>query len=60
MRFGGPDGGNGGRGGAVVFVADKSVRSLAAVRGIYQAAGGVKGQGGLRHGKNGQDITIAV
>src|SRR5436305_8074638 len=59
---GGPDGGDGGRGGDVVLVCDDSLRDLEAFRrrSHFKAARGGHGQGSLRHGKDGQTLEIAV
>ena len=59
---GGPDGGDGGRGGAVILVCDDSLRDLAAFRGgtQYKARRGGNGEGSLRHGADGDDLELAV
>src|SRR5919199_1108342 len=59
---GGPDGGDGGRGGSVCLRADKGVSTLLAFtrRRHVKAEPGAKGEGGNRHGKKGQDVYIAV
>ena len=59
---GGPDGGDGGRGGDVVFVADESVDTLLDFRGQFhwRADRGEDGSGALRYGKDGQDLIIKV
>jgi GTPase len=59
---GGPDGGDGGRGGDVVFVCDDSLRDLQSFRrkAHYRAGRGGHGEGGLRHGADGQMLTIKV
>jgi GTP-binding protein len=59
---GGPDGGDGGRGGAVLVVCDDALRDLQrlARRTHYSAARGGNGSGALRHGANGEDLEIAV
>ena len=59
---GGPDGGDGGRGGDVVLVCDPSRRDLATLRySPHQRAGrGGHGEGGQRHGKRGEDVVVAV
>jgi GTP-binding protein len=59
---GGPDGGDGGRGGDVVFVCDPSRRDLAALRfSPHQRAGrGGHGEGGQRHGARGDDAVVPV
>ena len=59
---GGPDGGDGGRGGDVVLVCDPSRRDLATLRySPHQRAGrGGHGEGGQRHGARGEDAVVAV
>jgi GTPase len=59
---GGPDGGDGGRGGDVVLVADLSRRDLSALRhSPHQRAGrGGHGQGKRRHGARGEDVVVPV
>jgi GTP-binding protein len=59
---GGPDGGDGGRGGDVVFVCDDSLRDLQSFRrkAHYRAGRGGHGEGSLRHGADGQTLTIRV
>jgi GTP-binding protein len=59
---GGPDGGDGGRGGDVVVLCDPSLRDLQSFRRRtrYQAGRGGHGQGALRHGATGEDIVIRV
>ena len=59
---GGPDGGDGGRGGSVVLVADPGLTTLAGFRRrrMYSADRGRHGEGGKRHGRSGSDLVIAV
>jgi GTPase len=59
---GGPDGGDGGRGGDVVLVCDPSRRDLAALRHgrHFRAGRGAHGQGKQRHGARGEDRTVPV
>lgn len=59
---GGPDGGDGGRGGSVWLVANRSVASLLAFRDHPHriATGGRHGQGKKRHGAAGEDLEVAV
>lgn len=59
---GGPDGGDGGRGGDVVLVCDGSLRDLQAFRrrSRYSAGRGGHGGGALRHGADGQTLEIRV
>ena len=62
VPFGGPDGGDGGRGGHIILQADPNVDSLIAL--YYQprqhAEDGGKGMGQKRHGRNGQDLILKV
>jgi GTP-binding protein len=59
---GGPDGGDGGRGGDVVLVSDPSRRDLAAMRHSrhFRAGRGGHGEGKQRHGRRGEDREILV
>ncbi|MBV8220514.1 MAG: GTPase ObgE [Solirubrobacterales bacterium] len=59
---GGPNGGDGGRGGSVVLVCDDSLRDLETFRrkAHFKARRGGHGEGSLRHGKDGADLTISV
>ncbi|MGH3928586.1 MAG: GTPase ObgE [Pseudonocardiaceae bacterium] len=60
--LGGPDGGNGGRGGDVVVVVDPGVHTLLDFhyRSHARAAGGKQGQGGNRNGAAGEDLLLRV
>jgi GTP-binding protein len=59
---GGPNGGDGGRGGDVVLVCDDSMRDLETFRrkAHFKAGRGGHGQGSLRHGRDGETLHIAV
>jgi GTP-binding protein len=59
---GGPDGGDGGRGGDVVLLCNDSLRDLHRFKGrTHQKAGrGGHGEGALRHGANGEDLVLTV
>lgn len=59
---GGPDGGDGGRGGDVVLVCDPSRRDLATMRIArhYRASRGGHGSGARRQGARGDDLEILV
>ncbi|MEM6674005.1 MAG: GTPase ObgE [Planctomycetota bacterium] len=59
---GGPDGGDGGRGGSVVLVAEPDVHSLLDVgrRFRYAAESGRPGGPRNRTGRSGEDVTVAV
>ncbi len=62
VAAGGPDGGDGGRGGDVVFVADSNLSTLADFRykRKYTAARGENGRGGRCNGKNAPKLVIRV
>jgi GTP-binding protein len=59
---GGPDGGDGGRGGHVFIQAKAGLNTLLDIsqRGSYAAPHGGHGEGGKRHGRNGRDVVIRV
>ncbi|MGB7982490.1 MAG: GTPase ObgE [Candidatus Nanopelagicales bacterium] len=60
--LGGPDGGNGGRGGDVILLADQATPSLLDYHHAphRRATSGVPGQGGHRNGANGADVVLPV
>ena len=62
VSAGGPDGGDGGRGGNVVFRVDEGVNTLLAYRYRHKfaAENGGDGKGGKLHGASGEDIIIPV
>lgn len=59
---GGPDGGDGGRGGDVCFVVSNDVQSLEALRYLnhYEAQNGRHGMGKKRAGRNGEPVILTV
>ena len=59
---GGPDGGDGGRGGDVVLVCDDSLRDLESFRrrSHFKARRGGHGEGSLRHGADGDTLELSV
>jgi GTP-binding protein len=59
---GGPDGGDGGRGGDVVLLCDDSLRDLQSFKrkAHYKARRGAHGQGALKHGADGGDLVVRV
>ena len=62
VEFGGPDGGDGARGGDVVFAASEHVNSLLSL--YYDpkcfAQDGGPGQGQKMYGKRGKDLVVPV
>ncbi|MFA0766991.1 MAG: hypothetical protein OXFUSZZB_000319 [Candidatus Fervidibacter sp.] len=59
---GGPAGGDGGRGGHVILLADPSVKTLVDLhlQRTYKAENGQHGQGSNKHGADGKDLVIRV
>jgi GTP-binding protein len=59
---GGPDGGDGGRGGSVFAVADRNINTLVEFRfkRIFKAHKGESGRGAQCYGKSGDDLTVRV
>ena len=59
---GGPDGGDGGRGGSVIVEADPQLSSLIDYRykHHFRAERGTHGQGARRHGRDGEDLVLRV
>jgi GTPase len=59
---GGPDGGDGGRGGDVYFETDENLDTLLDFAGKHhwQAKNGKDGEGSNKHGADGQDLVIKV
>ena len=62
VAAGGPDGGDGGRGGNVIFRVDEGTNTLLAFRYKHKfiAARGGDGKGGKFHGANGEDLVVTV
>ncbi len=62
VNAGGPDGGDGGRGGSIIFRVDEGSNTLLAFRykRKFTAEPGENGKGGKKHGRNGQDTVIQV
>jgi len=62
VPLGGPAGGDGGRGGDVVFELRRNLRTLVHIRYAkhYRAQAGQDGMGRNRHGKDGEDVVIPV
>src|ERR687894_104168 len=59
---GGPDGGDGGRGGDVVLVTDPDLRDLSFFQGrkSFRAGSGGHGRGANKHGADGEDVVLRV
>ncbi len=59
---GGPDGGDGGKGGDVIVRADHNLQTLLdfRYRRIFKAKSGKHGQGSQKTGKSGEDVVIRV
>ncbi|MCH7877709.1 MAG: GTPase ObgE [candidate division Zixibacteria bacterium] len=57
---GGPDGGDGGRGGSIEIIADPNLNTLLDFRysRIYKATSGQQGGGALKSGRSGRDIVL--
>ena len=62
IASGGPDGGDGGKGGDVVFVVDDNLSTLADFRykRKYTAPNGSDGSGSRKNGKKGENLVIRV
>lgn len=62
VEFGGPNGGNGGRGSNIVFVTDKSLRTLIDLKMMKHIKGnkGINGSGSNKTGADAEDIIIKV
>lgn len=62
VPHGGPNGGDGGRGGDVVLVADQSLSSFAHLYSFHEvlAKDGVPGSGNNCHGSDGEDAVLKV
>lgn len=59
---GGPDGGNGGRGGNIILRADKQLNTLMDFRykRSYVAKGGARGMGANKTGASAEDVVVRV
>lgn len=62
ITSGGPDGGDGGKGGDIVFQVDDNLSTLAdfKYKRKYKAPNGADGQGGRRNGRKAEDLIIKV
>lgn len=59
---GGPDGGDGGRGGDVIFKVNSHLNTLYNLKGkkVFTAETGEQGKGNNKHGRDGEDLIIEV
>ena len=62
VAAGGPDGGDGGKGGDIYFIVDKDMNTLVDFRykRKFQAENGKDGEGSHRYGKSGEDLYVKV
>ncbi len=62
VQFGGPDGGDGGKGGDIVFMADPNINTLVDFKSSkkFKAENGEKGSGSRCKGRSGEDLLIKV
>ena len=62
IEFGGPNGGNGGRGGSIYFIAKKGINSLSRYRHAIKvkADDGEKGHAKMMYGKGAEDVYLEV
>ena len=62
VPMGGPDGGNGGKGGDIIFRVEKGLKTLIDLKyhKIMKAEKGVNGKGSAMHGKKADDLIIKV
>ena len=62
VPHGGPNGGDGGKGGDIIFTVKRNLRTLAKLRHkhCFKARNGSDGQGWNRHGADGEDYVIPV
>ncbi|MBN1494231.1 GTPase ObgE [Candidatus Peregrinibacteria bacterium] len=62
VPYGGPDGGDGGRGGSIIIRANENITTLSdfRTRKMYKAADGRNGQGQNKAGVSGEDLILEV
>ncbi len=62
VAAGGPDGGDGGRGGSIYFIVDSDSNTLVDFRfkKKFKAENGKNGEGARRYGKSGEDLYVKV
>jgi GTP-binding protein len=62
IQFGGPDGGDGGKGGSVILEGDSGLNTLVDFRHrrLFKAQNGEGGKGRQMYGKGGEDVVVRV
>jgi GTP-binding protein len=62
VPFGGPDGGNGGKGGSVYIQVNEQLNTLLDIgeSRMFKAFDGAKGSGGRSTGRSGKDVVVSV
>lgn len=62
VPYGGPDGGDGGKGGSIVLIANRNVHTLLDFKfqPLWRAEDGGAGHGARKSGKSGEDLIIKV
>ena len=62
IEFGGPDGGDGGHGGSIIFVSDRNLNTLVdfRFRQHFKAEKGQNGKGKKKTGKSGKDLILKI
>ncbi len=62
IPFGGPDGGDGGRGGSIIAIADRNINTLVDFRytRVFRARNGENGHGADRYGRGADDIVLRM
>ena len=62
IEFGGPDGGDGGKGGSIIFISERNLNTLIDYRykQHFKAERGENGRGKNQSGKSGEDLYLKV
>lgn len=62
VPYGGPDGGDGGRGGDVILIVDNNIHTLADYKSqkVFRAENGHSGQKKKMHGRDGEDLYLKI